>query len=53
MKNRSLGQIRSHAQKYFEKVGPKRVEEFERRAKILQAYEILEKEKRLREQTPV
>jgi hypothetical protein len=49
MKNRSLGQIRSHAQKYFDKVGPKRVEEFERRAKLLEAYEILQNEKRLRE----
>jgi len=41
MKIRSLSQIRSHAQKYFERIGPKRVEEFERRAKLLDAYEIL------------
>ena len=41
MKVRSLSQIRSHAQKYFEKIGAKRVEEFERRAKLLDAYEIL------------
>jgi len=49
MKNRSLGQIRSHAQKYFDKIGTKKVEEFERRAKLLEAYDILQKEKRLRE----
>ena len=51
MKNRSLSQIRSHAQKFFDKVGPKKVEEFERRAKLLEAYETLEKEKRIREGT--
>jgi hypothetical protein len=35
MKNRSLGQIRSHAQKFFDKIGPKKVEDYERRAKLL------------------
>lgn len=49
MKNRTLSQIRSHAQKYFDKVGPARVQEFERRAKLLEAYETLEKEKLLKE----
>ena len=51
MKNRSLGQIRSHAQKFFDKVGPKKVDDYERRAKLLEAYETLEKEKRIREGT--
>jgi len=50
MKNRSLGQIRSHAQKFFDKIGNKKVEEYERRAKLLEAYETLEKEKRLQEE---
>lgn len=49
MKNRSLGQIRSHAQKYFDKIGPKKVEEYERRAKLLEAYETLQKEKLIKE----
>ncbi len=50
MKGRSLSQIRSHAQKYFSKLGSKKVEEYERRAKLIEAYEIIEKEKRLQEQ---
>jgi len=41
MKSRTLGQIRSHAQKYFDKVGQKKVLEFERRAKLLDAYQVL------------
>jgi len=49
MKNRSLGQIRSHAQKHFDKIGAKKVEEFERRAKLLEAYETLQKEKQLKD----
>ena len=28
MKGRTLSQIRSHAQKFFEKIGPNRVEQF-------------------------
>jgi hypothetical protein len=47
MKGRTLSQIRSHAQKFFDKVGPKKVQEYERRAKLLEALETLEKEKRL------
>lgn len=43
MKGRSLSQIRSHGQKYFGKIGAKKVEELERRAKLLDAYETLEK----------
>jgi hypothetical protein len=35
MKGRSLSQIRSHAQKYFSKLGAKKVEEYERRAKLI------------------
>lgn len=50
MKGRSLSQIRSHAQKYFSKLGAKKVEEYERRAKLIQAYEIIEKEKRYQDQ---
>ena len=50
MKNRTLRQIRSHAQKFFDKIGDKKVEEYERRAKLLEAYETLSKEKRLREE---
>ena len=49
MKGRSLSQIRSHAQKFFDKIGPKKVEEYERRAKLIEALEVLEKEKRLQE----
>ena len=49
MKNRTLSQIRSHAQKFFDKVGEKKVEEFERRAKLLEAFDTLEKEKRMLE----
>jgi hypothetical protein len=49
MKGRSLSQIRSHAQKYFSKLGSKKVEEYERRANLIEAYEIIEKEKRLQE----
>ena len=41
MKGRSLGQIRSHGQKYFGKIGSKKVQELERRAKLLEAYETL------------
>ena len=41
MKNRTLSQIRSHAQKFFDKIGDKKVEEYERRAKLLEAYETL------------
>lgn len=47
MKGRSLSQIRSHAQKFFDKIGSKKVQEYERRAKLLEALETLEKEKRL------
>jgi hypothetical protein len=43
MKARSLSQIRSHGQKFFGKIGAKKVEELERRAKLLDAYETLEK----------
>lgn len=43
MKGRSLSQIRSHGQKFFGKIGAKKVEELERRAKLLDAYETLEK----------
>lgn len=42
MKGRSLSQIRSHGQKYFAKIGSKKVEELSRRAKLLEAYETLE-----------
>lgn len=49
MKGRSLSQIRSHAQKYFSKLGARKVEEYERRAKLIEAYEIIEKEKRLQD----
>lgn len=45
IKGRSLSQIRSHAQKYFRKVGEGRVREFERKAKLLEALDTLEKEK--------
>lgn len=51
MKGRSLSQIRSHAQKFFEKAGPKKVSEYERKANLLLAYETLEKEKRLQEES--
>ena len=47
MRLRSLSQIRSHAQKYFNKISPRKALEYERRAKVLEAYETLEKEKRL------
>ena len=47
MRGRSLSQIRSHAQKFFDKIGPKKVEEYERKAKLIEAYETIEKEKRL------
>jgi len=47
MRGRSLSQIRSHAQKFFEKIGPKKVQEYERKAKLIEAFETLEKEKRL------
>ena len=43
IKGRSLSQIRSHGQKYFGKIGVKKVEELQRRAKLLDAYETLEK----------
>lgn len=49
MRGRSLSQIRSHAQKFFDKIGPKKTQEFERRAKVLEALETLEKEKRMAE----
>lgn len=42
MKNRTLSQIRSHAQKLFNKLGTKKVEEYERRSKLLEAYETLQ-----------
>jgi len=45
MKGRSLSQVRSHAQKFFGKVGAKKVEEYSRRANLLLAYELLKKEK--------
>jgi hypothetical protein len=38
MRGRSLSQIRSHAQKFFDKVGPKKVEEYDRKAKLIEAY---------------
>jgi SHAQKYF class myb-like DNA-binding protein len=41
MKGRTLSQIRSHGQKHFDKIGSKKVEEFARRAKLLEAYETL------------
>lgn len=41
MKGRSLSQIRSHGQKYFDKIGAKKVEQLQRRAKLLEAYETL------------
>jgi|NOAtaT_7_FD_contig_123_57994_length_444_multi_3_in_0_out_2_2 hypothetical protein len=41
MKGRTLSQIRSHGQKYFGKIGAKKMEELERRAKLLEAYETL------------
>ena len=47
MRGRSLSQIRSHAQKFFDKIGPKKVQEFERRAKLIEALDTLQKEKRL------
>lgn len=47
MRGRSLSQIRSHAQKFFDKIGPKKTQEFERRAKVFEALETLEKEKRM------
>lgn len=47
MRGRTLSQIRSHAQKFFDKVGTKKVHEYERKAKLIEAYETLEKEKRL------
>jgi len=50
MRGRSLSQIRSHAQKFFEKIGPKKVQEYERKAKLIEAFETLEKEKRLQNQ---
>ena len=43
MKGRTLSQIRSHGQKFFDKIGSKKVEELLRRAKLLEAYETLEK----------
>lgn len=49
MTRRTLSQIRSHAQKYFEKIGPNKVEEYEHRARLLEALETLEKEKQLNE----
>jgi len=45
MKGRSLSQVRSHAQKFFAKVGPKKVEDYSRRANLLFAYELLKQEK--------
>lgn len=50
MKGRSLSQIRSHGQKYFDKIGPKKVEELTRRAKLIEAYETLEREKQMQEE---
>jgi SHAQKYF class myb-like DNA-binding protein len=44
LKKRTAGQIRSHAQKYFEKIGKERVAELERRAKVIDAYETLTRE---------
>jgi SHAQKYF class myb-like DNA-binding protein len=41
MKGRTLSQIRSHGQKFFGKIGSKKVEELSRRAKLLEAYETL------------
>lgn len=49
MSRRTLSQIRSHAQKYFEKIGPAKVEEYEHRAKLFEAMETLEKEKQITE----
>jgi len=37
MKYRSLGQIRSHAQKYFEKIDAPVVENFRNKAKLIEA----------------
>ena len=51
MRGRTLSQIRSHAQKFFDKVGHKKMQEYERRAKLLEALETLEKEKRLQQES--
>jgi hypothetical protein len=45
MKGRSLSQVRSHAQKFFSKIGPRKVEAYSRRANLLFAYDLLRKEK--------
>lgn len=50
MKGRSLSQIRSHGQKFFDKIGPKKVEELTRRAKLIEAYQTLEREKQMQEE---
>ena len=41
MKARTLSQIRSHAQKFFDKIGAKKVEEYERKAKLIEAFDTL------------
>ena len=51
MRGRTLSQTRSHAQKFFDKVGHKKMQEYERRAKLLEALETLEKEKRLQQES--
>ena len=48
IRGRTLSQIRSHAQKFFDKVGTQKVSEYERRAKLLEALETLENEKRFK-----
>lgn len=49
IKGRTLAQIRSHGQKFFERVGPQKTEEYERRAKLIEAVEVLKLENVLME----
>ena len=53
MRLRSLCQIRSHAQKFFDKLSPRKAQEYERRGKVLEAYETLAKEKRLQKEEAI
>ena len=49
MRGRTLSQIRSHAQKFFDRIGHKKALEYEHRAKLIEALETFEQEKRLQE----
>lgn len=50
IKGRTLSQVRSHGQKFFDRVGPEKTQEYERKAKLLEAMEVLRVEKQFQDQ---